>query len=72
MPGSAGMTMRLATSRSQTPLAQSREAAMTANRNGSLTIAERLACADRLRKAGPALEHLDVPAMIREDRERGS
>lgn len=45
---------------------------MTANRNGSLTIAERLACADRLRKAGPALEHLDVPAMIREDRERGS
>ena len=45
---------------------------MTADRNASLTIAERLAIADRLRNAGPALEHLDVPAMIREDCERGS
>jgi hypothetical protein len=40
------------------------------NSHAALSMTERLAMADRLRSEGPALEHLDVPAMIREDRER--
>jgi hypothetical protein len=40
------------------------------NSHAALSMTERLAIADRLRGEGPALEHLDVPAMIREDRER--
>lgn len=45
---------------------------MIANANPPLTVAERLARADQVCKAGPALEHLDIPAIIREDRERDS
>jgi hypothetical protein len=40
------------------------------NTHAALTMAERLAMADRLREDGPVLDHFDVPAMIREDRER--
>jgi hypothetical protein len=40
------------------------------NAHAPLSMAERLAIADRLRGEGPALDHLDIPAMIRKDRER--
>ena len=40
------------------------------NTHATLTVAERLAMADRLREDGPVLDHLDVPAMIHDDRER--
>jgi hypothetical protein len=37
--------------------------------NAKLTMCERLALADRIRTSGPKLHHLDVPAMIRQDRD---
>ncbi|MGQ0483867.1 MAG: DUF7662 domain-containing protein [Hyphomicrobiales bacterium] len=37
--------------------------------NAKLTMSERLALADRIRTAGPKLHQLDVPSMIRQDRD---
>jgi hypothetical protein len=38
--------------------------------HGKLSMQERLATADRVQARGPRIGDMDVPAMIREDRER--